>query len=252
MAIVTTGAVLLRSHPYSETSLVLRFFTELMGVVGVMAKGSRRGGSRTGSWFETFAGGPLTLYVKDGRELQTLRDFSPTRPRRGLARNLIRFGGASAVAELVLRHGGEAPAPALFAVLEDALDGIDRTSDSDALSTVLAAGWGVVAVLGYHPLLECCVACDRTIDAHEVGRFDLEAGGIRCEPCSVGRSGPRVGPGARRQLRGLLSNEAGLLTRPRAHLQLLSDFVTYHVSGGRPLESFRFLASLLPSDPEEP
>ena len=38
------------------------------------------------------------------------------------------------------------------------------------------------------------------------------------------------------------------LLRPRAHLQLLSDFVTYHVSGSQPLGSFSFLARLLPED----
>ena len=53
-----------------------------------------------------------------------------------------------------------------------------------------------------------------------------------------------------RQLRALIAGDAlpDALGRPRAHLQLLSDFITYHVSGTRPLDSFAFLAQMLPDD----
>ncbi|HZD06268.1 MAG TPA: recombination protein O N-terminal domain-containing protein, partial [Longimicrobiales bacterium] len=152
MGVVTTRAVLLRSHPYSETSLVLRFFSEDLGTVGVMARGARRGGSRGGSSLSTFAGGSLTLYVKETRELQTFKDFAVTCPRQALARDLLRFGGASVVGELVLRHGGEAGAPALYGVLEEALDALVATPPADLVTTILASGWTVVATLGYHPV----------------------------------------------------------------------------------------------------
>jgi hypothetical protein len=58
-----------------------------------------------------------------------------------------------------------------------------------------------------------------------------------------------VGPGARAQLRSLL--DGGIpesLARPRAHLQLLSDFTTWHVTGGRPVDGFRIFAALAPAD----
>lgn len=250
MAVVTTRAILLRAHPYGETSLVLRFFSEDLGTVGAMAKGVRRGGSRSGSSLATFAGGSLTLYVKETRDLQTFKDFTAVHLREGLARNLLRFGGASVVGELVLRHGGEAAAPALYDVVEEALDTLEAAPGDQVLPTVLAAGWSVVASLGYHPVLDICVECGRPLGPEEVGRFDLQAGGMRCTPCSGNTPGPRVGPGARKQLASLLAGKVVPTTRPRAHLQLLSDFITYHVSGTRPLESFRFLASLVPPDPE--
>jgi len=252
VAIVTTGAVLLRAHPYSESSLILRFFTELMGTVGVMAKGARRGGTRAGSGLDTFTGGLLTLYTKESRDLQTLKDFEALRPRRGLARHPIRFGGASVVGELVLRHGGESAAPALFKALEAALDSVDQAPDDVIIEAVLSAGWRLVGKLGYEPALDMCVECGRPLDAGEMGRFDLDAGGLRCDGCSGGKGGPRIGPGARMQLANLLAGRPDPVTHPRAHLRLLSDFVTYHVSGTRPLESFGFLSTLLPhgEDPE--
>src|SRR5687768_2481008 len=114
MSIVTTAAVLLRSHPCSETSQVLRFYTDSLGAVGVMGKGVRAGSGRGGTGLDTFAGGELTLHVKSTRDLQTLRQFVPTRARRALAADVRRFGGASVLAELVLRHALEDANPVLF------------------------------------------------------------------------------------------------------------------------------------------
>jgi len=251
VAVVTTSAILLRAHPYSESSLVLRFFSEALGTVAVMAKGARRPGGRSGPGLDIFAGGNLTLYMKDSRELQTLKEFETLTPRRGLARNVIRFGGAAVVGELVLRHAGEAAVPDLYETLERALDAIDQAPDDGILESVLGAGWGLVGAMGYRPVFDTCVTCGTALDSEEVGRFDFDEGGILCAVCASGRTGPRIGPGARAQLSGLLEGHVEGLSRPRGHLRLLSDFVTYHVAGSRPLESFGFLASLLPSDPDE-
>jgi len=252
VAVLSTSAILLRAHPYGESSLVLRFFTEGFGTVAVMAKGARRQGRRSGPGLDIYAGGSLTLYMKESRELQTFKDFDTSKTRRGLARDVIRFGGAAVLGELVLRHAGEAAVPTLYETLDGALDTIDEAPDNAIIESVLGAAWGLVGTMGYLPVLSRCVSCGKGLGAEEVGRFDHDEGGIRCAACSAGRTGPRIGPVARMQLSGLLDGQTAPVARPNAHVRLLSDFVTYHVSGSRPLESFRFLTSLLPSDQEEP
>ncbi|MGD2070931.1 MAG: DNA repair protein RecO [Gemmatimonadota bacterium] len=250
MGVVTTRGTLLRSHPFSETSRILRFFTEDLGIVGVLARGIRSSGSKGRGVPDTFAGGTLTLYVKESRDLQTFKEFATTRARRALGRSVLRFAAASVLGEVVLRQGGEAAAPGLYDALDGGLDRIADLEDDDALVPVLLArGWGLVSTLGYHPVLETCVACGRTLAHDEMGRFDLGAGGMRCSDCSADTRGPRIGPGARDQIAGALAGREDPPTRPRAHLRLLSDFVTYHLCGGRPLESFRFLAGILPAAP---
>jgi hypothetical protein len=73
---------------------------------------------------------------------------------------------------------------------------------------------------------------------------------MRCARCSASSSGPRLGPGARRQLAALLrEGPPPRLDRPRAHLRLLSDFVTYHLGSGRPLPSVQVLVDLI-GDPD--
>lgn len=246
MAVVSTPAVALRAFPYGETSLVLRFYTEELGVMGVMAKGARRRGSRGSGGPETFSRGVLTAYLKEGRGLQTMKDFAPDRPRRSLSRSVRRFAGASVLGEILLRHAGEEGNPPLFRQLNLALDRVEEVREDGLLSEILAQGWGLVARLGYRPALERCVACGSELGRGEMARFDFSAGGIRCSGCMDEGTGPRIGPGARQQLRQLLkAHPVDDLRRPGAHLSLLDDFVTYHLSGGRRLDSFRILLDLL-------
>lgn len=249
MGIVTTRAVLLRSFPYSETSRVLRFYTDALGTVGVMAKGLRAGGGRRGTSLESFTEGGLTIYVRPIRELQTLREFAPTRVRRKLAADLRRFGGGAVLGELVLKHAGEEANPRLFDVLSRALDRLCEVPAESVLPALLQEGWRLVSTLGYRPQVERCLECGVS-PTDELVRFDLAGGGIRCGRCAPDPAGPRLGPRARAQLSALLDQSGPApptLERPVVHLRLLSDFVTYHLSGGRPLASFEVLTGLLGS-----
>ncbi len=249
MSLLTVRALLLRAHPYSETSLVLRFLTDRRGIVGVMARGARRSGARGSSGLATFAGGSLTFYMKETRDLQTFKEFDVDRARRGLGVDPVRLAAASVLAEIVLRHAGEADTGHLFQVTSDALDALEQAERAALVGVLLKEGWGLVSVLGFHPAFETCLDCGRALDDEEMARVDFGQGGLRCASCAGGSTATRVGPGARAQLAGLLAGSVpDPLTRPRAHLQLLSDFVTYHLAGSRPLETFRILAALLPMD----
>jgi len=249
VAPVTTRAVLLRAYPYGETSRVLRFYTDRHGLLGVMARGVRGRSAKGGTTLATFASGDLTVYVKPQRDLQTMKDFACTRLRGELGSDVLRFAGASMVAELVLSHADHEEAhPGLFDALEEALDTLADVATDLVPTACLAGAWRVVDAFGYAPQLDPCVRCGRSIGAEEMGRFDFAAGGVRCGTCAEGSTGPRVGAGARAQLRALLSGALSEpVTSPRRHLGLLQDFVTYHVAS-KPLRSLALLGSLLPAE----
>ena len=252
MAVVTTQGILLRSFAYGETSRILRFLTVDLGVVGVVARGARRQGAKGRSGLDTFTEGRLTLYHKDTRDLQTFKDFAAERRRRDLGGDVLRFAGASAMAELVLKHAGEESSPLLFQALSSGLDRLEEAAPCDLPGTILAQSWALVGVLGYGPSLDSCVGCGRSLTDETMARFDFSAGGLRCADCAADGGAPRVGPGARDQLRRLLSGRPpGDLTRPGAHLRLLSDFVTYHISAAGPLRSFGILAGFFPRGGED-
>lgn len=245
VALVKTAAIVLQSFPYSDTSRILRALTPELGVVSVIAKGIRRSGGRAGGLPDLFCEGVATIYVKPSRELQTLREFALGRTRQGLAGDLVRFGGAAVLAELVLRHAGEEPHTELFDGLKTGLDRLESVREEDLPAAALAEAWRIVAILGYEPQLDRCVVCGETLGQEAIGRFDHVAGGIRCPRCGKsepGPSGPHVGPVARAQLRALLRGETpASLQRAATHLHLLADFIRYHISGGRPLRSLEFL-----------
>ena len=194
MAPVSTRAVLLRAHPYGETSRVLRFLTEDHGLLGVMAKGVRGQGGKGGTALSTFASGVLTAYVRPNRDLHTMKDFACTHLRGGLGASVLRFAGASAVAELVLAHAESDPNPVLFRAMEDALDRLEDSPEERTPTAALAGVWGIVEAFGFAPQLDACIRCGEALGPDEVGRFDLSAGGILCARCAEGAAGPRVGP----------------------------------------------------------
>jgi DNA repair protein RecO (recombination protein O) len=246
VSILTSFAILLRAYSYGETSRILRFYTETHGVMGVVARGIRRTGTGGGGGLSTFSQGILSFQHREGRELQNYRDFSPSLSRSGLAHHPLRLAGASVLGEMVLRHSESEGSPSLFHALAHGLSTMEVHPLESFLTGLLSELWPLVVELGYRPLLESCVECGREPGIEEMLRLDFGAGGLRCEGC--GGQGPRLGPRARLQLAGLLAGGLGEeLLRPRAHLRLASDFITYHVSGGEPLRSMAVLYSLIPA-----
>lgn len=249
MSLVTTPAILLRVHPYSETSQILRFFSRDAGVVGVMAKGVRKAGGRGRGALSTFSEGSLTYYHREGRELQTFRDFAPERDWRDLARDPRRFAGAGVLGEMILQHAGSEGNPQLYGHLTAGFGAVAGVRDEDVLTTLLLEIWTLIGALGYTPTIRLCVVCGQELGAEEMGRFDFGEGGVRCPRCQTGDLGPRLGPQARSQLAGLVERSLqGAVVRPVAHLRLASDFITYHISGGTPLRAMEVLAKLIPND----
>jgi DNA repair protein RecO (recombination protein O) len=249
VSVLVTPAILLRSHPYSDSSQILRFYSRDAGVVAMVGKGVRKLGGKHGASLSTFAEGPLTFYHRENRDLQTYKDFSSQHPRLGISRDPLRLAGASVLGEVVLQHAGADGNPELFQKLSRGLDRMDSDQASDFLLILLTELWGLVEELGYAPEVSGCVLCGREFREGELGRFDFAVGGVRCPDCLEGGQGPRLGPTARAQLLGLLRGDLDeKLIRPRAHLRLVSDFITYHISGGTPLRSMDVLATMVPKD----
>jgi DNA repair protein RecO (recombination protein O) len=247
VSLLTTPAILLRSYPYSETSQTLRFYSEARGVLGTLAKGVRKTGGRGGGFLSTFSEGILNVNFRENRDLQTFHDFTPTKPRRGLAAHPLRLAGASVLGELILQHAEGEGNPSLFSMLGEGLDAVEGVGIDTFLPTLLLHLWSLIDALGFAPMIQACVGCGRAFESEEMARFDFAEGGLRCHSCGAEALGPRLGPVARAQLQGLMNGEVpGEIRRPRAHLRLASDFITYHISGGTPLRSMAVLASLTP------
>ena len=245
MPAVSSDAIILQSFKYSDTSKILRLITRTHGLQSVIAKGATRPKSQFGGVLEPFAEGVATFFARDNRDLQTLSGFELTRSRQALGADLIRFGGASLIAELVLRSGIEEPDADLFDVVRNALDAIQNATTDSVESVVLGQAWSLIAQLGFAPALDECISCGRVIADEEEVSFDYGAGGVRCATCSAGTPGRALPPHARLALLQLMNGESVQLEKTAAHWRLLARFLAHHLLDGGTLKSLAFLAETL-------
>jgi DNA repair protein RecO (recombination protein O) len=248
MPLLTAECTVLQTFPYSETSKILRLFTRDHGVISAIARGALRPKSQYGGMLEPFTEGVAHLYVKHGRELQNLSGFELSRSRQALGRDLLRFGGASLLSEIVLRTASEEPEPGLYDPFCAALQRIETASTEELENVLLAETWSLVGRLGFAPSLEACVQCSRTLAEDEDATFDYSAGGVRCHVCSSVIAGRSLPAQARLDLMHFTRGIAVPLERTPAHWALLGKFLAHHVIEGAPLRSLTFLAEVLERD----
>ena len=244
MSATATDAIVLQSFPYGETSRIVRLLTRSAGVHSAIAKGALRPRSRY-AMMEPFAEGSATLYIRNTRDLQTLGAFDLTRSRQGLGRDLLRFGGASLLAELVLRTASEESHPALFDVVSA---GLDRLVDVDAAGlevSVLAVTWHLIAELGFTPELDACIVCGTLVEPDRDAMFDYAAGGMRCDSCAAGLPGRRIPARARAALGEFSRGRPARIGATEGHWRLLTRYLEHHILEGAPLRSLHFVATSL-------
>jgi DNA repair protein RecO (recombination protein O) len=240
--LLVTDAIVLHAFDYLETSRILRIATREAGVQSVLAKGARKSRRRFGTALDLFAEGAAQLYVKPGRDLHTLTSFDIERSRAELALDLGRFTAASAIAELALRFARDDAQPALFDALVAALDGVSAAPAGETREAALAGAWRMVAELGFAPALDICSACHASIAPDEPAMFSHPAGGVLCARCARSMPGSRTLPAiARGALRAWVAGGRAPVRADadaRAHQRLLREFLSEHLTDGRPLRAF--------------
>jgi DNA repair protein RecO (recombination protein O) len=239
---LSTDALVLHILDYSESSRIVKLATRDAGVVSALARGARRPKSRFGSALDLFADGTAHLLMKEGRDLHTLAAFEPVHARPTLGRDLGRFTGAAAIAELALRFSTDDPMGAVYPVLADALDTLAETPDAYVTTAALAGAWRLLEALGFAPALSECAGCHTPLAPDEDVLFAHSLGGAVCARCGQRALHARRVPAAARA--NLTAWLAGTPVRPlppdegRAHQRLLREFVRQHLEDGRPLRAF--------------
>jgi DNA repair protein RecO (recombination protein O) len=195
--VVHDSAILLRRHPYSESSLVVHAMTRHHGRVALLAKGAYRASSR---YYGVLDLGP-TLELEYSRaanaELGTLRAGSVARTRRALERDLGRWRAACTTWELVECVAREDdPDPLLYDLFEATLDELARADDPWRAQVRFELQ--LLEHIGLAPALSSCAMCGGAAPARGAPArawFSAGAGGRLCARCaeSARGTGRRVG-----------------------------------------------------------
>lgn len=248
MPLVTVDAVVLQAFSYSETSKILRLLTGPYGVQSVIAKGARRARSRYGGVLEPFTDGSASFYLKENRDLHTLSGFELHRSRQRLGRDLVRFGAASLIAEIVLRTASGQESADIFQSVRGALNDLETVPVEQLEAVALAHTWTLITVLGFGPAVGRCVHCGGPLPEEGGLFFDYGAGGSLCGHCGGGGGAGRVLPAqARSDIESFCRGEVIAIDRTGAHWQLLARFLAYHLVDAGSLRSLEFLADAVGS-----
>lgn len=240
MPIVTTRSIVLQTHPFSDTSKILRLLTLDHGPQSVMARGALRPRSRFSGVLEPFADGTATFYLKPDRDLHTLSDFDLSRERQALGRDLWRYSAASVLCELVLRLAPTERDQALFEALTLGLDALLAAPAQTVRGTAVAAIWTLVDVLGFAPELAGCSRCGDALEDRG-GRLEVREGSLACERCLPGAGS--LSPGEIASLRRFVSGIPEGPPPSSRQVNLMVEFIRHHAAEGIRLRSLEFLLS---------
>lgn len=244
LALYKDEGVVLRTRNLGEADRIITLFTRKHGKVEGVARGSRRTRSRLLGGTQLFTLGSYLLYR--GKSLDTISQAEIRRSFSGLREELVLMTYASYLAELLdLCVEPEEPSEELFQLIVDALSHLEGGTDPDLLLRWFDLR--LMALLGYRPELDRCVACG---GEPQEARFSVREGGLLCSQCAA-REGSAV-PLRRSTLeflRRLLITGADRLSvvRPSpAELALMEQvtrpFVDYRLP--RPLKTVAFLSSI--------
>jgi DNA repair protein RecO (recombination protein O) len=205
MKLYRDQGVVLRTIKLGEADRIVTVATEGRGKVRAVAKGVRKTKSRFGGRLEPMSHVALQLY--EGRELDTITQVETLDHFRTIRDDLDRVARAQALLEVVDQVVQERqPNGALYRMLVGALRAL---AAANAPLLVPAFFWKLLALEGFQPMLDQCVACGREDD---LVAFDLEEGGALCR---TDRRGFAISPEALDLMRRILGGElAGALNEP--------------------------------------
>jgi DNA repair protein RecO (recombination protein O) len=206
MGLYRDHGVVLRSIRLGEADRIVSFITEGRGKVRAVAKGVRKTKSRFGARLEPTVHVALQLY--EGRELDIVTQADAIDHFRPVREDLDRLTRATQMLEAVDQVAQERHANvALYQLIIGALRAL---AVRDAPLIVPAFFWKLLALEGFHPLLDTCTACGSRDD---LVALDLAQGGVLCRTC--GRGAMPISPASLDLIRRILGGGlASALNQP--------------------------------------
>ncbi len=195
MSLYRDHGIVLRTHKLGEADRIVSFMTRDNGKVRAVAKGVRKTKSKFGARLEPPSHVALQLYAGRG-DLDIVNQAESVDHFRAIRDDLDRLAAAVPMLEAADQLAQEREVnPRLYQMLLGAL----RTLAADNAPLVVAGFfWKVLALEGFAPHVDGCVACGRTDD---LVAFDVDEGGVLCSTC---RRGVPISPEALGLLRDIL------------------------------------------------
>ncbi|MFC1550097.1 DNA repair protein RecO [Candidatus Neomarinimicrobiota bacterium] len=226
--IVQTPAIVLKSFPYGDSSLIVRCYTRDQGKVNLIIKGARRKKSSMAAYFQPINHIDIIYYHKDTREIQTVSKVAFNDIWTGIGDDLKRIAVALSIIELTDKtNTNHDPHSDLFDLLLDVLRKINLKNER--LNLLF---WyfqiQLLSILGFKP----------NLDQQEFRGMVLQD--------------PFSGPNSGRILMALRDGDMDSLSDIQVTIkdrkvisEYLTDFLRYHFDSISELKSLKILKQML-------
>ncbi len=226
--IINTSAVVLKSFPYGETSIIARCYTRDHGKVSLIVKGARRKKSPMAAYFQSMNYIDIVYYHRQTRSLQSVTKASFVELWSGLNQDLKKIAYGLATIELTEKTNTENdPHPELF----DELIAVLKAFNSSEIRLNLIFWYyqiKLLTILGFKPDF-----------------YHLDHGNIKLP-------NPFAGPNSQKILEDINNNKIDYITNTiatnqdrKAISEFLTAFINYHFEGLDTLKSFSVLKQII-------
>lgn len=180
-------AIVLRTVDFSETSLVVTFYTREFGKIGALAKGAKRLKGPFESALDLLALCRIVFLRKSSESLDLVTEAKLVRRFRPAPHDLAGLWGGYYLAELLdaMTHD-YAPSPELFDLAEETL--VDLASGRASGKCVVRFELGLLRLLGLLPALDRCADCGTQVPMAGRVTFGHLDGGVLCPRCRTGKT----------------------------------------------------------------
>ena len=178
--LISTNAVVLKTIPYGDTSIISRLFTKDHGKITVMAKGAWRPKKTTGPLLEPMNHIHLQYYHKNSSDIQILKDTELIHQFFILRSTLDRIILGQVVVETLDKStSANNPLPILYRLVWRVLDKMNH-ADVNYWMVYTFYLYQLSLRLGFMPNLKTCCQCNSIFTN---ALIDSRTGELICDNC---------------------------------------------------------------------
>ena len=246
--LISTSAIVLKTIPYGDTSIISRLFTEDQGKVTILAKGAWRPKNNAGALLEPMNHIHLQYYHKSSREIQILKDGVFSQQFSNLRKELNKIIMGLTIVEMIDKSTMDNnPFPILYRLGWRVLKKLNDEKQNIWLVLIFFL-YQLSLRLGFLPNLKNCSKCNVVLTS---GCFDDYAGELVCMYCSTQN---RINLeenclAALQKLEGLHLDDLQTLSINildiANSIQFLTTFISFHLEGLKKVRSMQMVQQIL-------
>ena len=163
---------------YKESSKIINVFSPTDGVIGIIAKGTKKVKSSLSGVTSKLTYGYFHINYRENG-LSVLIEVDVIDGFKNIRRNIDLISYASYLLELssmVYKHGNDID---IYNLLIASLKKIDAGYDYEVITNILELK--LLSYLGIKPVIDCCVSCGSKVDIVTISSYK---GGYLCKKCA--------------------------------------------------------------------